>query len=155
MTYAQGTTVPVDKTRMEIEKLLKKNGATGIASLWDDAAHSGRIICRLQERMLRFDIKLPSMESMRLTPKGQTRHDEKNLANVVAAEERRKWRALLLIIKAKLELISSGDSTIEKEFLADLLMPNGSTVYENTKEAIASAYLTGGMPTTLMLGSGS
>lgn len=35
--YAEGTDVPVDRSRAELERLLKPHGAAGCASGWDDA----------------------------------------------------------------------------------------------------------------------
>jgi hypothetical protein len=37
---------------------------------------------------------------------------------------RSRWRALLLVIKAKLEAVDVGISTIEQEFLANVVLPN-------------------------------
>lgn len=155
MSFAQGTTVPVERTRIEIETLLKKNGATGIMVSWDGDLGAGQIICRLQERMIRFQINLPKAADFKLTPTGRHRGPE-SIREVMAQEERRKWRALLLIIKAKLEMIGSGDSTIEREFLADLMLPDSSTVYEHVAGNISEMYATGKMlSASRMLGSGS
>jgi hypothetical protein len=41
---------------------------------------------------------------------------------------RTRWRAVVLLLKAKLELIQIGISTIEHEFMADMLLPNGDKV---------------------------
>lgn len=41
---------------------------------------------------------------------------------------RERWRALILVLKAKLELIEIGASTVDREFLYDLMLPNGRTV---------------------------
>jgi hypothetical protein len=44
------------------------------------------------------------------------------------AEERRLWRALLLVLKAKFEAIDSGITTFDHEFLAHLVTSTGATV---------------------------
>ena len=41
---------------------------------------------------------------------------------------RQRCRALLLIIRAKLEAVESGMTTLESEFLANILLPDGGTV---------------------------
>jgi hypothetical protein len=41
---------------------------------------------------------------------------------------RQRWRALALVIKAKLEAVTSGISTFEAEFLANTMLPDGRTV---------------------------
>ena len=38
---------------------------------------------------------------------------------------RQRWRALLLIIRAKLEAVASGITTLENEFLANIVLPDG------------------------------
>ena len=39
---------------------------------------------------------------------------------------RQRWRALLLVIKAKLEAVTAGISTIETEFLANIVLPDNT-----------------------------
>jgi hypothetical protein len=46
-------------------------------------------------------------------------------------------------VKAKLETIAEGASTIEREFLADIMLGDGSTVHDTIGARIAEAYLTG------------
>jgi hypothetical protein len=56
---------------------------------------------------------------------------------------RRLWRALLLAIKAKLEVVESGLAIFEEEFLSNIVMPDGCTVGEHARPWIAEAYETG------------
>lgn len=51
---------------------------------------------------------------------------------------RASWRALLLVIKAKLEACAIGISTIEREFLADVVTPNGQTIGEQIRPQLAA-----------------
>ena len=44
---------------------------------------------------------------------------------------RQRWRALLLIIRAKLEAVESGITTLESEFLANVMLPGGGTVRDH------------------------
>ena len=62
---------------------------------------------------------------------------------------RRRWRALLLIIRAKLEAVESGIATLESEFLANLVLPDGGTVGDWLEPQIDQAYATGRMPPML------
>ena len=39
-----------------------------------------------------------------------------------------RWRALLLIIRGKLEAVESAITTLESEFLANVVLPDGGTV---------------------------
>ena len=58
---------------------------------------------------------------------------------------------LLLVIKAKLEAVASGISTIEKEFLADIVMPDGSTVNEWMRPQFALMLERDAMPKHFLL----
>jgi len=69
-----------------------------------------------------------------------------------AQERRRRWRALLLVIKAKLEAVSSGISTLEREFLADVVLPNSKTVSEWLGPQMQALHQSGQMPTALIEG---
>ena len=60
---------------------------------------------------------------------------------------------LLLLVKAKVQLIRMGESSFEVEFLANVMLPDGSTVGEHVLPALAQTYNTGKMPK--LLGSGS
>ena len=66
-----------------------------------------------------------------------------------AQEVRRRWRALALSIKAKLETVESGIAEFETEFMPYMVLPNGKTVAENILPEIERAYSTGKMPKLL------
>jgi hypothetical protein len=148
--FAQQTKVPISKSKAEIEELLRKNGASGFVSGWDDETGEQRIMCKINGRMLRFKVDPVDREDEQFayTETGRARNEDAILA-AYEGEERRRWRALLLIIKAKLEVIASGLSTFEKEFLADIVLPEGETVGEWMEPQIEQAYLTGTMPPLL------
>jgi hypothetical protein len=82
--FAVGTTVEIPKTRSEIEALLTKHGATSFASGWEDTR--ARILFEAHGRRVRFSLDLLD---------GDTSKE--------IAENRRRWRCLLLVLKAKLE----------------------------------------------------
>lgn len=60
--------------------------------------------------------------------------------------QRQKWRALTLVIKAKLEAVASGICTFEEEFLAHIVLPSGETVGKQMIPRIDEAYRTGKVP---------
>jgi hypothetical protein len=64
-------------------------------------------------------------------------------------DRRVAMRALLLVIKAKLEAVASGIMLFEDEFLANIVLPNGSLVGQEVKRQIANAYETAEMPVLL------
>lgn len=68
---------------------------------------------------------------------------------------RQRWRALLLVVKAKLEAIETGIATFDGEFMANIVLPGGGTVGDWMTPQIERAYLTGAVPAMLpMLGEG-
>lgn len=147
MRFAQDTSVSADRTRIEIETVLKRYGATAFGYATD--AGSAMVQFRLHDRSVRFLIPLPKPEDVRKTPRGRSRRDSA-LAIFLAQEERRRWRALLLVIKAKLEAVASGITTFETEFLAHILLPDGQTVAAHILPAVAAAYQSGKMPKALL-----
>lgn len=141
--FAEGTRVPVGKSKLEIDALLRKHKASTIAMMWDTST-GGRLVFRLGERMVRFDIApVTPPKYGKLSGEG------------VEAEERRRWRALLLRLKAHLEAISTGEASVEQELLGHVMMPDGRTIAEHAAPAIAEAYASGKMPGPFLLGSGS
>ena len=80
------------------------------------------------------------------------RHNKRTEQQAYAAWEqacRSRWRALYLIIKAKLEAIEAGISTVEREFFYDVVLPDGRTAGEFLAPQIEAAYETGEMPPLL------
>lgn len=143
-----------EKSRAELETLLRKAGATGFVSGWDDERGLDAITCRIHGRMLRFVISRPDPADFATTDAGYTR-GVKAQRTAATAEHRRRWRAQVLIAKAKLEMIGSGLSTIDAEFMAHLLLPDGRTMGETMIPQIEDMYETGDPPRLLLLGSGS
>lgn len=127
MAYAARTDVPLDRSIGEIVKTLRKAGADRIAQ----AEEPGRIAvqCFLNDRLLRFAIDLPDGPQAR----------------------RQRGRALLLVIKAKIESIETGVETFDEAFLANIVTPDGRTIAQWAIPQIETAYLDGKMPTQLML----
>lgn len=50
-----------------------------------------------------------------------------------------RMRALVLLVKAKLEAVGLGVASIESEFLGNLVLPGGRTVGEAISEHLAEA----------------
>lgn len=147
MAYAEKTSVSVAKTKADIEELVQKYGADQfISGFKDNIAIVG---FSLADRQVRFVLPLPDKAEFLYTPgRGQRRTDD---AARAAWEQacRSKWRALYLVIKAKLEAVDAGISTIEREFLADIVLPDGQTAGDWMHPQIEQAYLTGNMPPLL------
>lgn len=143
MSYASDTTVPVERSRTQIEQTLARAGADAIAFGWSESVAT--IGFRAHGRHVRFTLALPSLDDMLITPAGRRR--SKGDAETARAQRHRAlWRALLLVIKAKLEAAESGIESWEEAFLAQTVTPDGSTVAETALPALAVAYETGRMP---------
>jgi hypothetical protein len=154
--FASDTSVSVERSKAEIERLLARYGAAQFVAGWGDgAAHLG---FRIANRTIRFTLPLPdrAADEFTMTPAGRRR---RNVADQERAWEqacRSRWRALLLVIKAKLEAAACGISTIEDEFLAWTVLPGGrgETVGQVVAAQIAERIATGKVA-PLLLGGGS
>lgn len=146
--YAEGTQVDPGQSKAEIERTLARYGADQFMSGWD--SDRAMIAFRAEGRHVRFVLPLPSRDEARftVTPTGRDRSAGQAFA-AWEQEVRAQWRALALVIKAKLTAVESGIVEFSEEFLAHIIMPNGRTVWEETQGAIAVAYDTGRMPELL------
>ncbi|NIR31683.1 MAG: hypothetical protein GWN84_20700 [Gammaproteobacteria bacterium] len=106
--YAEGTTVEPEKTRLDLQKLLKSHGADGF--MFGEEGARSFMAFRFAGRAVRYDVPFPTERE----GYGSTKRAE--------AEYRRRWRSLLLRVKAKLEAVASEDTTFEEEFFADLVV---------------------------------
>lgn len=152
--YAAGTEVGSDRSRSEIERTLKRYGATAFAYAWE--GQMATIAFKLADRQVRFRLPLPDPQAREftLTPTGKER-------SATVAEEayeqavRQRWRALALVIKAKLEAVEAGISTVEQEFLNAVLLPDGRTVGEWIGPQLGAVYARGEMPALMPGGPGA
>lgn len=145
-TYAKDTNVASEVSRLEIEKTLIRYGAENFA--YATAAGKAMIGFSMYGRQVKFFLPLPRKEKFTLTPTGRAR-TEKSQYDAWEQACRQRWRALLLVIKAKLEAVECGISVFEQEFMANIMLPDGSTVGELMLPQIAQAYETGTMPAML------
>ena len=122
MPYAETTKVPILKTQAEICELVQRAGAT----TYGTATEGGRgiVFFRLKNRMIRFMVEVPDGEQ----------------------KSRTRWRALLLILKAKIEAINTGIVTMEDEFLAQTMTGDGGTVSDHIQPIIERNFIEGGTP---------
>lgn len=119
--YAAGTKVSVMQSQFELRSMLAKYGASA-EGMWTDGDQV-TVAFRLNERNIKFKLSVPV---------GTTAG--------IARQQRERWRALLLAIKAKLISVDSGIETFEEAFLAQVVMPSGDTVYEEIGKNIQLAY---------------
>jgi hypothetical protein len=125
--YAARTKVPAERTRFEIEAMMRKRGADQFFSGAD--GQRAVLAFRLNGRHIRFSLPLAGARNEQAV--------------------RSRWRALLLVIKAKLEAIDIGILTVEDAFIGETVLPDRQTVAEYMAPQIESAYATGHMPPLL------
>lgn len=154
--YAENTSVPAEKSRGEIERTLQRYGATAFMYGWD--ADQALIQFRANGRHVRFLLPMPDRDAREFTHtpgKGLRRAPEQALVEWEKAC-RQRWRALALVVKAKLEAVEAGITEFEDEFLAHIVLPDGQTAGDWMRPQINQAYATGAMPAMLpALGPGS
>jgi hypothetical protein len=129
--FAQDTKVPVGQSQSEVKAMLRKHAADQIAIF----ESSERSVVAFQVHACMYRVTVPINPKARNTPQ----------------EERRAWRLLGQIIRFKLEAVREGATTIEREFLADMVLYDGQTMSEWATPQLEDMCEKGHMPRTLML----
>lgn len=128
--YAEGTTVSVDASRGELTGLLTRYGCQRMA--WATEPEADTLQFELGDHSYRFVIRRPTPKEIwqEWKAEGRTARQLKYLPTdaQVAAEWRRRWRAHVLLLKAKLEFVASGNTTLEREFMPALVTASGRTL---------------------------
>lgn len=149
-TYAASTDVSSDRSRAEIERTLTRYGADQFAYM--TSRERAVIAFVANDRQVRFELALPDRADPEFT------HHSRGARTSSAAEAayeqavRQRWRALALVVKAKLEAVDAGIVSFEQEFMAHMVLPGGATVFETMAPAVARAYVTGDVRPLLQLG---
>lgn len=156
-TYAQDTSVPVKKSRAEIEGTLAKYGASRFGYMTNES--EAVIVFMLAGKAIRFSLPLPNQRGEEITKRTYYRAGVKREGGVNSPELARKlweqacrsrWRSLALCVKAKLEACAAGITTFEEEFLAHIVTPDGSTVGKKLLPQIEEMRRIGKQPPLLL-----
>lgn len=153
--YAANTEVSTEKSRGEIERTLSRYGASAFMYGWD--ADQAVIQFKADDRLVRFLLPLPDRNdpAFTRTPAGRYTRSPEDAEKAWEQACRVQWRALALVIKAKLEAVEAGITEFEDEFLAQIVLPSGETAGSWMRPQITEAYETGRMPSALpQLGTG-
>lgn len=149
--YAANTEVSSEKSRAEIERTLTRYGADGFMYGWQ-GSHA-MIAFRMLDRHVKFVLPMPDRHSDEFTTykRGSVPYEREESAAHKLWEQacRQRWRALALVVKAKLEAVECGISEFDDEFMANIVMPDGSTIGQWARPQIASMYSSGHMPPLL------
>jgi len=136
--YAATTTVTVDKSKAEIERTLRRYGASSFAYYAD---HQRAIIAFVKNgRQIRFALPMPDPNDRQFTHHQRGPRTAAVRESMYEQATRQKWRALNLVLKAKLEAVDAGIVSFEDEFMSHMVLPNGATVAEYVGPQIEEAY---------------
>ena len=102
-------------------------------------------------KQVRFLLPLPDRRAREFTHTPGRQFLRSDGAQQEAYEQavRQRWRALALVIKAKLEAVEAGITEFEDEFLAHIVLPDGQTVGSWMRPQVERAYQTRLMPPLL------
>ena len=129
--FALKTDVPVSRTKVHLEQLVReKYGASRFGILEGD--DQVELVFSIDEppRTVRFLVQLPSVAPSDNAFKKLDRHGYARVQREVEQETRSTWRALLLLVKGKLEGVARGVVEFDEEFLAHIVTDNGATFFE-------------------------
>ncbi len=146
--YAARTDVSLERSRTEIERLLVRYGATAFQYGWEGELSA--ISFKIQDRYVRILLPMPSRDDPTVT-RSETgkRRSTTAAGNAYDQAVRQRWRALKLIVQAKLEAVASGITTIEREFMADVVLADGRTFGQWAAPQLQAMYDSGKMPPLL------
>lgn len=149
--YAAGTSVEVGRSEAELKSVLTRYGAQSCVTGWDQ--NTAFVGFRTKENyMVRMTMEHPGRddEQFNTTPTGRKR--DKDAAEKAWEQEiKRRWRAFVLVVKAKLEAVESEVVSFEEEFLPYIVLPDGRTSGDFLIPQIKEAYRSGRMPTALLM----
>lgn len=148
--YAANTEVSVDRSKAELERLLQRYGASAFMYAWD--ADRAVIQFKADDRLIRFVLPLPKRDdpAFRFTPAKRLERSQADQERSWEQACRVQWRALCLVIKAKLEAVEAGITDLESEFGMCIVLPDGSTVRDHVLPAVAAAYASNSMPAAIL-----
>src|SRR5947209_8995310 len=96
---------------------------------------------RLEGRMFRMNLPLPSREKFRYAAVNQygtvRERSKRSIETAYEMAIRQRWRALALVVKAQLEAVDAGIATFEEAFIGAVMLPSGETVQEWVQPQVA------------------
>lgn len=144
--YAQNTEVSSDRSKAEIERTLIRYGAVGFAYGWEGDIHVVQF--KMRDRYIRFRLPMPARSEFAYSESGRSRTSQAAIDSAWEQAQRQRWRALLLVIKAKLEAVEAGITDFEHEFMSAMVLPGagGRTVGDMWLPVVDESYRTGTLP---------
>jgi hypothetical protein len=145
--FASSTEVTSARSRDEIERTLIRYGADQFIYGWQ--GHAAVVGFQMDGRRIKFILPLPARDDRAFTHHSRGARTAEAAAKEFDQAVRQRWRALALVIKAKLEAVESGIALFEDEFMANIVLPDGKSVGDWMRPQIAEAYRAGTMPAML------
>jgi hypothetical protein len=145
-TYAACTSVTPGRSREEIDKMLRKYGATGFGYAEQDD-NAAALMFTLSGRTYRYLVAMPKLSDF--THSSRFAYARNGQTQAKAAYElavREKWRAIVATIKGKLIAVDTGIETFEEIFMARTVMTNGQVVADYIEPELKRMYATGQVP---------
>lgn len=155
--YAQGTTVTAGKTEAEIKDQLARRGIVRIGTM----VELGSFTLGFEHQGVAYKIVLPlpdpNSDAFTKYRQGSTIYDRADTAarELYEKELNRRWRAFGLVIKGKLVAVEEGISTIEREFIGNVVLPGGKTIAETYADHLPELAARGNIPALMPPGGGS
>lgn len=118
--YAETTEVPVERSKRAIEEMLRQRGVEGYHTGWDQARDIIEFMWK--SRQIRFILKRQTLKDFAYNSKGTSRGEHQQ-QQAYAQADRQRWRALYLVIRAKIEAVEADLAIFEEEFLAFIVVP--------------------------------
>lgn len=152
--YASSTSVSPERSQMEIRELLRKHKADGFGTM-EQGGFAG-VTFGYAGLTIQIVIPLPDPTSREFThtPEGRLRKNNKSVDEAYSQAVRALWRKLLLTLRAKLEAVEHKISTIEREFMAFIVMPDGRPLGDHLQPKLLQMVKSGEMPRNLLLPMG-
>ena len=116
--YAKNTTVPVARSKQKIEELLESYGIE--ESFLGRSPRGDGIGFKYNGKVYKMSVPLP-------------KRDDFNTENQYQQAIRQRWRILYMSMKMKFEEIEAGVISFEDQFLAQMSLPDGTTVADFMK----------------------
>lgn len=149
--YAVDTTVSVSGSREEIQRTLKKYGASSFAYQEDDAANRAVVGFERNGIRYRFLLRYAPITDFNKTSTGKPRTNSAR-ETIWEQDKKARWRALAALIKATLIAIDLNIMTFEEAFMQDIIMPDGQTFKEWAAPQMEKILKSGEMPPMLPRG---
>jgi hypothetical protein len=124
--YAAQTSVSEEASIEEIRQTLARYGADRVRVTRGEQASIG---FRAYSREVRLELTLPTREECRRAPSGY-RRTPAEWERAYEQAHRQCWRALALVVKAKLEAVAVGIGAFDQEFLSSIVLADDRTIGE-------------------------